>query len=532
MCLSEKSCFIIALFISVINWQRGFTQEKVAGFDSTAYRFAQTIRSAELEQHLQVIASDAFEGRETGKKGQKMAAQYIAEFFESKGFPQVAGDTSYFQHFAITEASWDDPYVEVGGEQYTFLEDFYTLTSLAGPSEFNFEEVVFAGYGIESERYKDYQNIDVTDKVVVVMAGEPVRKDGTYLVTGTEQPSRFTTDFNAGLRTKREIAADHGAKALLIVDENFEDNLSRYRLYARMPVTKLKKEADEKADVAFISPGLAQKILKKKNLAKIRRRIARKEKSVSFDKKNRGLLAFRQHINSMTSENVLGYVEGTDLRDELIVVTSHYDHIGVKDGQVNNGADDDGSGTVAVLEMAEAFAGAKEAGYGPRRSILFMTVSGEEKGLFGSEYYTDNPVFPLGNTVANLNIDMIGRIDEAHKQDSNYVYVIGSDRLSMDLHHINEMANTTYTGLDLDYTYNADDDPNRFYYRSDHYNFAKHGIPIIFYFNGVHPDYHQPTDTIDKINFDLLTKRTQLVFYTAWQLANRDQRIEVDVSGK
>jgi len=184
------------------------------------------------------------------------------------------------------------------------------------------------------------------------------------------------------------------------------------------------------------------------------------------------------------------------------------------------------------MEIAEAFAEAKSAGFGPRRSILFMNVSGEEKGLLGSDYYTSNPVIPLEQTIANLNIDMIGRIDPAHQETPNYVYVIGSDRLSTELHQINEAANATYTQLILDYKYNAEDDPNRFYYRSDHYNFAKYNIPIIFYFNGVHQDYHQPGDTPDKINYDVLETRTRLVFHTAWQLVNQDKRIEVDVSGE
>ncbi|MEO0332460.1 MAG: M28 family peptidase, partial [Bacteroidota bacterium] len=193
---------------------------------------------------------------------------------------------------------------------------------------------------------------------------------------------------------------------------------------------------------------------------------------------------------------------------------------------------DDGSGTVTVLEVAEAFVEAKEAGNDPRRSVLFMTVSGEEKGLFGSKYYTEYPVFPLRQTIANLNIDMVGRIDPYHAEDSNYVYIIGSDRLSTELHQINEEANQAYTQLDLDYRYNAEDDPNRFYYRSDHYNFAKNNIPVIFYFNGTHADYHRPTDTIEKISFPLLQKRAQLVFHTAWKLANRDERIVVDKMDK
>ena len=231
------------------------------------------------------------------------------------------------------------------------------------------------------------------------------------------------------------------------------------------------------------------------------------------------------------SENVLAYITGTKKPDEFIVISAHYDHVGVNDkGEIFNGADDDGSGTVSILEIAEAFQKAKKEGSGPERSILFLHVTGEEKGLYGSKYYTENPVFPLENTVANLNIDMVGRIDEAHQEEgkNNYIYLIGSDRLSTELHQISEEVNTKYTKLDLDYTYNDRNDPNRFYFRSDHYNFAKNGIPIIFYFNGVHEDYHQPTDTPDKIQYDLLAKRAQLVFYTAWELANREERIVVD----
>ena len=221
-------------------------------------------------------------------------------------------------------------------------------------------------------------------------------------------------------------------------------------------------------------------------------------------------------------------MEGSDKKDELVVVTAHYDHIGADHEDVYNGADDDGSGTVAVLEMAEAFAQAKRDGHGPRRSVLFMPVSGEEKGLLGSEWYSEHPVFPLESTVADLNIDMIGRTDSAHAHGAPYVYIIGSDRLSTELHRINEAANATYTHLELDNTFNAADDPNRFYYRSDHYNFAKHGVPVIFYFSGVHEDYHQPGDEVDKIRFDLLQQRARLVFYTAWELAGREQRIVVD----
>lgn len=232
------------------------------------------------------------------------------------------------------------------------------------------------------------------------------------------------------------------------------------------------------------------------------------------------------------SENIWAFIEGTEKPDEVLVISAHYDHVGMKNGEVFNGADDDGSGTVALLEIAQAFMEAKKDGYGPKRSILFLHVTGEEHGLHGSRYYSEHPLFPIANTIADLNIDMIGRRDEDHKENGNYIYVIGSDRLSTDLHNINEAANTKYTKLNLDYKYNSRTDINQFYYRSDHYNFAKKGIPIIFYFNGVHADYHKATDTPDKIEYDLLAKRAQLAFVTAWELANRENRPVVDKGGK
>ncbi|MCL7753335.1 M28 family metallopeptidase [Polaribacter sp. Z022] len=228
------------------------------------------------------------------------------------------------------------------------------------------------------------------------------------------------------------------------------------------------------------------------------------------------------------SENVLAFIEGTEKPNEIVVISAHLDHVGIEDGKIYNGADDDGSGSMAILEIAEAFKKAVKDGKGPKRSILFLHVTGEEKGLLGSKFYTENPIFPLANTVCNLNIDMIGRVDDLHKKDSNYVYLIGADKLSTDLHNISENANTKYTNINLDYKYNDENDPNRFYYRSDHYNFAKHNIPVIFYFNGTHEDYHKHTDTPDKIEYNLLEKRTRLIFYTAWEIANRKERIVVD----
>ena len=236
----------------------------------------------------------------------------------------------------------------------------------------------------------------------------------------------------------------------------------------------------------------------------------------------------KKNENLPDSENIWAYIEGSEKPDEVIVISAHYDHVGKKDNSIFYGADDDGSGTVALLEIAQAFELAKKEGNGPKRSILFLHVTGEEHGLHGSRYYSENPLFPLKNTLANINIDMIGRRDEAHTKSNNYVYLIGADRLSSELDKICTEVNEKYVHLNLDYKYNALNDPNNFYRRSDHYNFAKNGIPSVFIFNGTHADYHRKTDTPDKIEYDALVKRTQLAFNIAWELANRENRIVVD----
>lgn len=228
------------------------------------------------------------------------------------------------------------------------------------------------------------------------------------------------------------------------------------------------------------------------------------------------------------TDNVLAYILGSEKPEEVIVISAHYDHLGIRGEEIFNGADDNASGTSALLEIAESFKKAVDKGHRPKRTILFLHVTGEESGLYGSSYYLSHPVFPLKNTVTNLNIDMIGRVDDKHKDKPPYLYLIGSDKLSKELHELSENINRNFTELKLDYTFNRENDPNRFYYRSDHYNFVKKGVPAIFYFDGEHEDYHKPSDTADKIDYELLKLRTEFVFYTAWDLANRTDRVALD----
>ncbi|GGG44061.1 M28 family peptidase [Bizionia arctica] len=229
--------------------------------------------------------------------------------------------------------------------------------------------------------------------------------------------------------------------------------------------------------------------------------------------------------DTKASENVLAYIKGSEKPEEVVIISGHYDHLGIKEDKIYFGADDNGSGTVAIMEVAQAFKKAVDDGYRPKRSILFLHLTAEEIGLEGSRFYTDFPIFPLSETIANLNIDMIGRVDNHHLENENYLYLIGADRLSKELHILSEKINTSFFNLTLDYKFNDENDKKKYYFRSDHFNFAKYNIPVIFYFNGEHEDYHETTDTPEKINYNVLKLRTQFIFATAWQLANRENRL-------
>ena len=498
--------------------------------------YANTITQEDLRKHLSIIASDEYEGRETGEKGQKMAAAYIAKQFQDLGLtgPVQGSDNPYIQHFQLERTHWGDVTFIAGNKPFKWLEDFF----IYGKSPFQEEttlQPVFVGYGIEQEGFSDYAGKDVKGKDVVMLGGEPRTKDGKSVLGADGKPSKWSTDRSA----KMGVATQKGARSVITINPDaaaFTGNLARIKPYLQQSQMSLPSTSEASASPAgyaiiSISPVLGAQLLgtTPAALQQYQADVTQAGKPVAVKWKPSSAKVKAPIIKeSVTTENVLGYLEGTDKKDELLVCSAHYDHVGIIDGKVYNGADDDGSGTVSVLELAQAFTQAKKDGHGPRRSILFITVTGEEKGLLGSEYYTEHPVFPLASTIADLNIDMIGRIDSNHKKGDNYVSLVGSDKLSSELHSINETNNTKYTHLDLDYRYNVPNEPERIYYRSDHYNFAKHGIPVIFYTTGEHEDYHKDTDEVDKIEFPLMETRAHLVFHTAWELVNRDNRIVVD----
>ncbi|MBC7913218.1 MAG: M28 family peptidase [Pyrinomonadaceae bacterium] len=504
---------------------KGFAQ------DQSAIKYASLLTADNAKKHLSILASDEFEGRETGKPGADKAAKYIAEEFKKIGLVAPVNG-SYFQNIGLVESTFMVDKFQINKRNLKNHTDFY-LGGSSSKKAIKAKELVFAGYGISEDQYDDLKGIDISGKVVLIYyRGEPV-KDGISVISNTAQPSDWVKTRNKRIQNLRV----KNPALILAINPDLAKSLSAAGAQLGQPALSLKKEPSvEKgeADVIQLTSETADIFLKNSGttLAQLTEIIKSSGKPASRILKFDFEASYGAKETDVKAVNVLGYLEGSDLKNELLVISAHYDHIGLEDSgtdRINNGADDDGSGTTAVLELARTFSQAKLEGKGPRRSILFLAVAGEEKGLLGSEWYSAHPVFPLANTVTDLNIDMIGRVDPAHKDAPEYCYLIGSDKLSSQLHKISENANETYTKLKIDYKFNDPNDPERIYYRSDHYNFAKHNIPIIFYFNGVHEDYHKPSDEVSKINFPLLAKRAQLVFYTAWDIVNRDKRPEVDV---
>ena len=467
-------------------------------------KFAGDITAKDLKSKLTIIASAQMEGRETATPGQKRAAAYIEGFFKSIGL-QPGTPNGYQLPYPVYQDSLSSLSLTLNGTALTPDKDFTLSPTSFINGSWKAGEMIFAAYG--DSVANNFSGLDVKDKWLLLLDGSS--NDGV----GRPNPR--------AARAKLQFIRKKGVKGILIVSKDFpktKPTSPKSSMYVIKPTAS-------SVPVLNVSVATAAAILGKT--------------ANSFDDLKtavRGVynpslaLDIKTTTNNLESTDVIGVLPGTDKKDEYVLVTGHYDHLGKKDTVIWYGADDDGSGTTSVLEIAQTFAKAKAKGYGPRRTMVFMTVSGEEEGLWGSEYYTDHPVFPLDKTTVDLNTDMVGRIDPGYKGDSlNYIYTIGEDKLSSDLMKISDSINNSTMHLELDRRFNDPNDPNRFYYRSDHYNFAKHGVPIIFYFNGVHKDYHQPTDTVDKINFPLMEKRVKLVFYTAWAMANRDNMLVRDI---
>lgn len=511
----KKTLLLISILFVAYSCKKEATKEDIVNY-------AKTITEDELKEHLYVYASDEFEGRNTGDPGQKKAVEYLKNEYEKLGISPVI-EGNYFQNVPLNMVKTPEVDMNINGQSFTYFDDFISLTA-AETGTLSATEVVYAGYGIDDEKYSDYTDLDVQGKIVIVKVGEPKDKAGNFVITGAKTVSKWSNGRQA-LSSKRDAAKEKGAKAIFFADDALFNRYSRY----------FKNQAEKGGSSRLSLPAKKEDgpeiyffLISQKMGASLVNNIEQSAETATIPLNLD--IKYTSITEAKPSENVAAIIKGSEKPNEYIIISSHLDHVGIdSEGEVFNGADDDGSGTVSILEIAEAFKTAADKGHGPKRSIIFLNVTGEEKGLLGSRYYTDyEPLVPLANTVANLNIDMIGRIDPKREGERNYIYLIGSDKLSTDLHNISEEVNSEFMNIELDYTYNDENDPNRFYYRSDHYNFAKNNIPIIFYFNGTHDDYHRISDTPDKINYDLLENRSRLVFHTAWEVANREERIIVD----
>jgi hypothetical protein len=492
-----------------------FAQKKASKIPDPK-KFAATITAEDLSKHLYIVASKEMEGRETATEGQRKAAAYIENHFKSLGL-KPANNGSYQMQYPVYKDSVIGSQVSLDGKAFENNKDYYPYPSNSNGTQY-FSEVVFVGHGIVDKDVDDYAGLNVAGKLVLMLDGAPA---GFKPSVPGFRSSASAMGKITGARTK-------GAAAVLIVGTGFPRRNGGMQMGGSQ-YTNIYK-AEQNPNTFIVSDNIAKSIVgadwdglkESGKTAKVAGKVLKANIKVAYEKA----------VVESNSSNVLAYLEGSDKSDEWLIITAHYDHLGKRGDVIYYGADDDGSGTVSVLEIAEAFVKAKEDGKGPRRNVLFMTVSGEEKGLWGSEYYSSHPSVPLDKVTADLNIDMIGRTDTERMKDDtlNYVYVVGDDKLSSDLKPISEAVNNKYTKLVLDYKFNDPNDKNRIYYRSDHFNFAKVGVPIIFYYDGMlQADYHKPTDTPDKINYPLMQKRAQLVFHTAWEMANRDEMLKRDI---
>ncbi|MEM8558081.1 MAG: M28 family peptidase [Bacteroidota bacterium] len=531
-------------------------------------RYQQTITQTELEGLLHYFASDHFEGRETTARGQKMAAEFLAHKFIDMGVlpagtVEDAGPLArYYQPFPLQERKLARSVLTVmAADSAVVMTSTFSRDAMDGESYLgaggnagapSAAGVVFAGYGINADTYSDLgalseQGIDATGKWLLLLDDEPMNADGTASrITEDGAFSQFTTQWWSKLQAAYSTGIGQPAGFLIVSDRSprSADPLATRAQSALNSVGSLSLVGSSAQSFSLppifrVSSAVADAILGDRRIADLQAEIDGSLTPKVFEVPGSLVGAEVAYAtNTVMTENVIGIVEGSDLKDEVVVLTAHYDHVGMTEGAgdtISNGADDDGSGTMALVEMAEAFAMAKADGNGPRRTVVFLAVSGEEKGLLGSAYYADTePLFPLEDTVANLNIDMIGRTDPTYpgEQLDNYVYIIGGKLISEEIQTITEQANVlTGLGMDLNERFNSKDDPNQFYRRSDHWNFGKNNIPFIFYFNGTHEDYHQVGDEAHKIDYPQLTRRTQLIFATAWQLANQDARVAVSGAG-
>ena len=498
-------------------------------------RGVNTITAAQLRSYLTFIASDEMEGRDTPSRGLDTTAKFIAMNLGRWGFKPMGDDGTFFQKIALRREALDatKTTAQINGKDFTVGEDFLpnaVSATLAGP-------FVFAGNGwvIKSKNLDSYKGIEVKDKVIVVVGNGFPRG-----VTRTDLAGRMGEEWSS----PGVYAQQHGAKGVLVIPDantllSWEQLKFRAMLPARSVVEKFTTQpGTPPVPNIVMSIKMAKALFEGEKVDPVAMANGAEVPAFDLGAKNANFTIVVKSEHP-TTQNVVAVWVGSDpvLKNEYVAVGAHYDHVGIcapgTADPICNGADDDGSGTTALLGMAEAISHTKQR---PKRSVLFVWHCGEEKGLWGSRYFTDYPTVPLDKIVTQLNIDMIGRSKKdgdtnrsnANLTGPNAVYVIGSKMMSTELGELSEAVNKSFLNLQFDYRYDDPNDPNRFFFRSDHYNYARKGIPIIFYFDGVHEDYHRPGDEPQKIDYDKMEKITRTVYMMLWEVANRPTRPKVD----
>ncbi len=521
--------------------QRAAEKSKKSAANVTAQRAVDAVSANQLRDYLTFIASDEMEGRDTPSRGLDTTAKFLAMNLARWGFKPMGGDGTFFQRIELRRNRTDggQTKVEYMGRTLTAGTDYLP----AGGSGSVTGQLVFAGTGwfVKSKSIDAYKGIDPPGKIAVIFGTPNQAPRGVSRSDFGKQGEDYMNP--------SDYARSKGVVGLIYVPDfqylaNWQRNRARIMERGLTVVAKFQTATSSPLPSIVVSPEVANSIFagELQSASGIFNASYEGELPTSFVMNTQKTVTLNVANNSeiVPTQNVVAVWEGSDpvLKSEYVALGAHYDHVGsgcppAGNDTICNGADDDGSGTTALLGIAEALAKAPSR---PKRSILFVWHCGEEKGLWGSRYFTEFPTVPLNQIVTQLNIDMIGRSKKegdtnprnAELTGPNAVYVIGSTMMSTELGELVNAVNKSFLNLTYDTKYDDPKDPNRFFSRSDHYNYARKGIPIIFFFDGVHEDYHRPGDSADKIDYEKMEKITRTIYMTLWELANRPTRVKVD----
>jgi Zn-dependent M28 family amino/carboxypeptidase len=533
--------FSPALVSSSVLAQRQSSRTKKTPPSLTAQRGVDTITAAQLRDYLSFIASDMMEGRDTPSRGLDITALYLTTNLSRWGFKPAGDAGSFFQKIALSRDVIDKALTQVmlNGQKLAIGDDYIPFPRSVDVTA----PLVFAGNGwfVKSKDIDAYKGIDARGKIAVVFTPPDGLPKG---VTRADLQGKRGEEWMNSV----EYALKQGAVGIVTVPDfqflaNWERNRARMMDRGVTTVEKFQAATGPQIPGIIASPQLTNILFQgeRTNATALFNAVSSGESPPPFalNPEKKLTMTITRKSDGVATQNVVAVFEGSDpvLKNEYVALGAHYDHVGigapVNGDAIYNGADDDGSGTTALLAMAEALA---KASARPKRSIIFIWHAGEEKGLWGSRYFTERPTIPLDKIVTQLNIDMIGRSKREGDTNprnsalsgSDQIYVIGSKMMSTELGELTEAVNKQYLNLTYDFRYDDPNDPNRFFFRSDHYNYARKGIPIVFFFDGEHEDYHRPGDSPDKIDYQKMEKVSRTIYLTMWELANRPARPTVD----